>query len=570
VREGNLPRLSLSVVFRAAVSTLSAAYISPRMTSKHLLSNARIFTACGDELSTDKNCLLIHGDRIEHVGRVDDDAIREARRRGVQEHDIGGRLISPGFIDGHMHILLFGGSLVAIDLERCKNLDDIRKTIREGAAARPDAQRLICQGWMHSMTDSKALACDIDDLDERPIFIYAKDLHSAWCSTSALNEMEVADMPNPEGGEIFRDETGKPTGLMSEAAGIQIVWPHLAKVTSREEKLSQIRRAIRTYNAAGYTGMIELATDEEIWSLLSELQSSEGPLTLRIVVHWLITPSKTTAESIAQVDRAIELHKQYNLSTSPNLRVAGIKIIGDGVVDACTASLCEPYTSPSVNADPIWTYEQLLPVVQHADAAGLQCALHAIGDNTVAHAVQALSALGKGRNRRHRIEHLELTSPEDARRLGEYGITASIQPVHADPAIFGAWPRLIGPGRCKRAFAYKEFADGGAPLAIGTDAPTAHHLPLRNLYTATTRRSAREEQLTETVNENFKLGLGQALRAASAGAAYSCFADGQVGTLERGKLADFVIIDLDWNAQHLLKAQVEETWFAGRRIYKKE
>lgn len=139
--------------------------------------------------------------------------------------------------------------------------------------------------------------------------------------------------------------------------------------------------------------------------------------------------------------------------------------------------------------------------------------------------------------------------------------------MHADPAIFRAWPQLIGPERCKRAFAYKEFAEGGAPLAIDTDAPTAAHLPLRNPYTATTRKSAREEELTETVNENSKLGLGEASRAASAGTAYSCFADAQVGTLEKGKLANFVIINLDWNAQHLLKGQVAETWFAGRRIY---
>jgi len=419
------------------------------------------------------------------------------------------------------------------------------------------------------MTNSEALARDLDDLDHRPIFIYAKDLHSAWCNTAALSEMNIAGMPNPEGGEILRDRSGEATGLLSEAAAIGIVWPHLARVVSREEKLSQIREAIRSYNAAGYTGMIEMATDEEIWALLSALHFSEGPLTLRIAVHWLIKPSKTTAENIAQVERAIELHKQYNLNTSPNFRIAGIKIIGDGVVDACTASLREPYSSPSMNVDPIWTYEQLLPVVQHADAAGLQCALHAIGDNTVAHAVKTLSALGKGKDRRHRIEHLELTSPEDSKRLGEYGITASIQPVHADPAIFKAWPKLLGPERCKRAFAYKEFAESGAPLAIGTDAPTAPHLPLRNLYTATTRRSAREETLTDTVNESFKLGLGQALRAASAGVAYSCFADEQVGTLEKGKLADFVIIDLDWNAQDLLEGQVEETWFAGRRIYQR-
>ncbi|KAJ9654024.1 hypothetical protein H2198_006879 [Neophaeococcomyces mojaviensis] len=539
------------------------------MAAKHLFSNARVFTGLKVSLSTESNCLLVNGDRIEHVGNANDDIVQKAKAEGVQEHNVGGRLISPGFFDGHVHVLLFGASLSAIHLEHCKSLDDIRKAILEGAAARPSATRLVCQGWMHSMTDSKALASDIDDLDERPIFIHAKDLHSAWCNTAALKEMNVSDMPDPEGGEILRNENGKATGLMSEAAGIQIVWPHLARVTSREEKLSQIRQAIRTYNADGYTGMLELATDEEIWSLLSELHSSEGPLTLRIAAHWLIKPSKTTTENIAQVDRAIELHKQYNLDTSPNLRIAGIKVIGDGVVDACTASLREPYSSTSSNVDPIWSYDQLLPVVQHADAAGLQCALHAIGDNTVAHAVRALSALGKGRDRRHRIEHLELTSQEDARRLGEYGITASIQPVHADPAILRAWPKLIGPEKCRRAFAYKEFADGGAKLAIGTDAPTAPHFPLRNLYTATTRRSAREEDFTDTVNENFKLGLGQALQAASAGTAYSCFADKQVGTLEKGKLADFVIIDLEWDAQQLLKGQVEETWFAGRCVYKK-
>ncbi|KAK5957163.1 hypothetical protein OHC33_001532 [Knufia fluminis] len=539
------------------------------MASKHLFHNACVFTAKVDDLSTDTNCVLVEGDRIVHVGCANDDIVRRAKEVGVQEHDVGGRLISPGFIDGHMHVLLFGSAVQAINLEHCKNLDDIRRTIREGAAARPNDKRLLCQGWMHSMTDSKALATDLDDLDHRPIFIHSKDLHSAWCNTAALNEMNVADMPNPEGGEILRDATGKATGLMSEAAAIGFVWQHLARVVSREEKLSQIREAIRIYNAAGYTGIVEMASDEEIWSLLSELHLSEDPLTLRIAVHWLIKPSKTTAENIAQVDRAIELHEQYNLNTSPNFRIAGIKIIGDGVVDACTASLREPYSDPSTNVDPIWTYEQLLPVVQHADAAGLQCALHAIGDNTVAHAVKALSALGKGRDRRHRIEHLELTSPEDSRRLGEYGITASIQPVHADPAIFRAWPKLLGPERCKRAFAYREFAENGVPLAIGTDAPTAPHLPLRNLYTATTRRSAREEELMDTVNEHFKLGLGRALRAASAGTAHSCFADKQLGTLEKGKLADFVIMDLDWDAQNLLKGRVEETWFAGRRIYQR-
>lgn len=540
---------------------------------KTLYTNARVFTALGDDLDANLNCLLISDDLVEHVGDANDATIAEARRAGVEEVDIGGRLICPGFVDGHMHILLFGSSLLAINIEDCQNLNDIRQTILQGARAQPDAARLLVQGWMHFMTDSKALASDLDDLDPRPIYIYAKDLHSAWCNTAALREMNVASMPDPEGGQILRDAQGKPTGLLSEAAAIGLVWPHLAKVISKEEKLAQIRAAIRTYNEAGYTGAIEMATDEEIWSLLTELHDEKGGLSLRVAAHWLIKPSETTEENIKQVDRAIELHKQYNLETSPNIRIAGIKVIGDGVVDACTASLREPYVTPSTNCDPIWSYEQLVPVVKHADAAGLQCALHAIGDQTVHNSINALSTLAesgslhKQRDRRHRIEHLELTSPEDAKRLGELGITASVQAVHADPAILRAWPALVGPERCKRGFAYKEMADGGACLALGTDSPTAAHWPLRNVYTATTRRSAREEHLTETNNIEFRLGLGQALRAATWGASHSCFADRRVGSLEKGKLADFIVVDLEWDAQALLRGKVKETWFAGKRVF---
>lgn len=540
-----------------------------------LFTNARIFTAVGDDLEPNADCVLVENGVIQHVGRADDAVVVAARRSGVDERDLGQRLISPAFIDGHMHILLLGSALLAIHVDHCQTLHDIRHAIREGAKARPHAPRLLVQGWMRFMTESKALASDLDDLDPRPIFIYSKDLHSVWCNTAALEEMNIFAMPDPEGGEIARDSEGKPTGHLSEAAAVTVVWPHLAKVVSQEDKLLQLRKVVQTYNEAGYTGAIELATDEEIWSLLTTLHHQEGPLSLRIAAYWLIKPSKTTDENLKQVDRAIELHQRYNRESSPNLWIAGIKVIGDGVVDACTASLREPYVSPHTNVEPIWSYDQLVPVVKHADAAGLQCALHAIGDQTVHNSINALSLLAKSgmdsrqRDRRHRIEHLELTSPEDARRLGELGITASIQPVHADPAILKAWPSLLGAERFKRAFAYKEMADGGARLAVGTDAPTAPLSPLRNLYTATTRRSAREEELVDVVNEEFKLGLGQALRAATWGPAYSCFAEQRLGTLEKGKLADFVVVDLEWDARQLLRGQVKETWFEGRCVFER-
>lgn len=482
-----------------------------------------------------------------------------------------------------MHLLFFGSSLSKINLEPCTDLSDIRKTIATAAQQPPhrDSPRLLCRGWMHSMTNGEALASMIDDLDPRPIFIDSKDLHATWCNTAALRELDVhAHTPDPEGGQIHRDPaTGRPSGLLSEAANVNIAWPHVARVASARERVRYVEDAVEAYNRAGYTGITEMAMDETIWEAVrilrekTENDNNNNGLSIRLAAYWIIKPCKTDEENLAQVDRAIELHRRFNEKTSPDFRISGIKLICDGVVDACTASLLEPYHASVVdneqtNCNFIWPEPMLRTVIAHADAAGLQCALHAIGDATVRMAINALESLGT-RGQRHRIEHLELTHPDDAKRLGELGITASVQPVHADPAILRAWPKLLGPHRCGRAFAYREFLDHGANLAIGTDSPTAPHWPLRNLYTATTRRSAREPECEETVNEGFRVSLLDGVCAATMGSAYSSFGDEVVGSLGIGKKADFVVWDMDWEAEKLLEAEVYQTFFGGRRVYQR-
>ncbi|KEF51347.1 uncharacterized protein A1O9_12697 [Exophiala aquamarina CBS 119918] len=168
--------------------------------------------------------------------------------------------------------------------------------------------------------------------------------------------------------------------------------------------------------------------------------------------------------------------------------------------------------------------------------------------------------------RRHRIEHLELTSPGDAKRLQEASITASIQAVHADPSILREWNNLLGEERRGRAFTYREVLDERVHLALGTYAPTAPNLPLPNMYTATTRRSAREPSSDEVVNKYFALPLLNAFTAATHGAAYSCFMDNITGKLEAGKKADFIVLDMEWSPDDLLQAKVLQTWLGGKRV----
>ncbi|KAF1969817.1 amidohydrolase family protein [Bimuria novae-zelandiae CBS 107.79] len=533
-----------------------------------VLTNGHLFTGTDNNSGTadPSFTLVVQDGRIAYIGPYDSAPLQQYT--SVHTQDLNGQYILPSFIDAHSHFLLLGQSLAKVQLDGCKDLAEIRARIASYVQQNPDKDRVLCSGWMHSMTASQAKASMIDDLTDKPVYIDAKDLHSCWCNSAALAEMGVQNMPDPAGGTIERDAEGKASGLLSEACVLLIVWPWLASVLSMEEKMASLRAGIKAYHEVGVTGFIDMAMDDNAWeAILALREAEEGRLPLRVAAHWCINPGNGEADRLKQVDRAIELAGLYNASTSPDLRVVGIKVICDGVIDACTAALKEPYTTNVASPDPIWTPTMLDPVVKKACEAGLQCALHAIGDKAVHNAINALETHRKP-GQRHRIEHLELTAPEDAARLGKLGITASIQPVHADPAILRAWPALLGPERLKRVFAYKDFADHGATLAIGSDTPTAPHPPLRNLYVATTRKSARYPDAGDApVNEHFKIGIAQAVTAATRGAAYSCFGEDRFGTLEVGKQADFVVVDMTFEAEELLSAKVVQTWFAGEKVF---
>lgn len=535
-----------------------------------LFVNGKFFTTEHTPCKTARfaQCMLVEDGTITYIGDDTQHAHQLASAKNATVKDIGGNHVLPGFVDGHTHILLLGQTLKKLDLEQCKNLEDVRTAIRDYARTHPDLPRIICSGWMEYMTDGKeATAAMLDDLDPRPIFIDSRDLHSSWCNTPAMAEMEVQTMPDPVGGKIYRDAKGNPSGLFSEAACVFLVWPHLAKVASPRDRIDAIRGAIEAMNAAGCTGFIDMAMDDISWNALQELRKEEGgQLSVHIAAHWFIKPTHSTAEDLAQVDKAIELSKQFNATNSPDLWITGIKLMCDGVIDSCTAALLEPYTTGQASAPVAWSHDALGAVVQKADRAGLQCALHAIGDGAVKLAIDTLSHFGTP-GHRHRIEHLELTSPGDGARLAAAGITASVQPAHADPVLLKAWPELLGEERYKRAFAYREFVDAGANLAIGSDAPTAPYKTLQNMYIATTRRSLREVESTATANAHFALSLSEAVSSASYGSAYSCFAEGRTGSLAATKQANFVVAKMEWTPESLLRASVVETWFHGKQVY---
>ncbi|KAM0228873.1 hypothetical protein ACHAPO_010397 [Fusarium lateritium] len=308
------------------------------MTPSKLFRNGRILTESNAKYDTPvqfADSMLVQGGKIAAMGSYQDIA------NGIEDleiHDLQQRVVLPSFIDGHMHLLLLGQSLRKLDLTKCTNLEDIRSTIKTFSIANPQLDTIMCRGWMHFMTPNGVTADLIDDIDPRPIFIDNSTLHSCWCNSAALKVLDIEDIPNPAGGKIHRYVDGKPSGLLDEGAMMSIIWPFQAKSSSKEERIEAIRAAIEKYNAAGYTGLVEMAMDEEAWDALVTL-FGESDQAIRIAAYWLIRPTTDHKENLRQVQRAAELREKFNSSTSPNLRLVGVKLICDGIIDACTAYL---------------------------------------------------------------------------------------------------------------------------------------------------------------------------------------------------------------------------------------
>jgi predicted amidohydrolase YtcJ len=300
---------------------------------------------------------------------------------------------------------------------------------------------------------------------------------------------------------------------------------------------------------------------------LQVLRETKG-INLHIAAHWFIPYEADQTLLDAQIQEAIDMHNKFHPSKSPEFCIVGVKIIGDGTVDGCTAALSYPYGESVDLVEPLWPAQALNRTLHHITKAGMQCAIHAIGDIAINQAIEAIASTNNP-TARHRIEHLEMATPEDALRLGGLGITASVQPVHSDPAILEGYSKLVKPSAWENAFPYKECLDGHANMAIGTDAPTARHLSFPNLYNATTRKSALEPEMDKVTNGKSALTLAQATKAATYGAAYSRFAETWTGSLKEGLRADFMVLPGIPEVHGLLDVKVDETWFGGKKVYDK-
>ena len=534
------------------------------MTGRTLYTNATIFTADG----TTAEAFVVEGTRFRFVG-TESDALRAAGA-DADVVDLAGAFVLPGFVDAHTHLLMMGQAVQKVALRDASDLSEIQQRLRKAAAENPQSPRILGTGWLYPALGGAAPVRQMLDeaVSDRPVYLDANDLHSVWVNSAALAELGINDAtPDPIGGRISRDPlTGKADGMLYETAAQQIVWPALARAATAADRDANLESAFEHYISTGVTSAVDMAVQEDdVDAFKRALDRHQGILPLRVKGHWLVSRRETGQENLAQVARAANLAAELS---GPWLQICGIKIVIDGVIDSCTAAMKEPYSDGS-HCEPIWDRESLFPVVVAADAAGLQIALHAIGDEASDIALDALEEahrINGPKDRRHRIEHLETVTEANVRRLAALGVVASVQPVHADPAIQDNWQAMLGDDRVARAYPWTEFLAAGATLALSTDAPTAPHQPLPNMYIATTRKSALDPSLPPN-RPDYALSLADALCHGTRDAAYSCRAEDREGRIVPGNFADFSVLETDplrANPEQLLTNRTCLTVVGGR------
>lgn len=526
--------------------------------TRTLYRNGRIFT--GDE-SRWADALVVDGEEFIHVGTEDSAPPADAAI------DLGGRIVLPGFTDAHTHLLMMGEALGQVGLTDAHSLEEIQRRLLAARRTAPGVLR--GRGWLFdAIPGGEPTAAMIDEVvADIPVYLDANDYHSCWVNTAALAELGITrDTPDPIGGRIARDALGEPTGMLYETAAQLHAWAHRDATTTDAQRDAAVERVVSAYLAAGVAGAVDMAFDELGLAALGRAAERDR-LPLRIAAHWFVANTGDDAANLAQVRQA----STHASGMTAGVRVLGIKLVLDGTIDACTAAMGAPYAD-GTNAEPIWPAERLLPVVAAADAAGLQIAMHAIGDAASALALDAIEhaiSVNGERARRHRIEHLEFAAAGTAERMARLGVTASMQPVHADPAIFANWAAQVGDERADRAFAWSEYEEAGTLLAFSTDAPTAPHEAVANMYVAATRASALAPG-TPAVHPEQALPLERAIAHATRDAAASIGDGSWRGRIAVGHAADFAVLDVDPFAAEpatLLTTRVVRTVIAGRTVH---
>jgi hypothetical protein len=494
------------------------------------------------------------------------DSAEIARYVGSKTEVLGanGGLVLPGFADGHTHFIDGGFQLASIDLRDAATPQEFVRRLKDYAAGLKRGEWITGGDWDHTLWRGAPLPRRewIDSVTpNNPVFVNRLDGHMALANSAAIRAANVTKAtPAPAGGEIVRDARGEPIGIFKDAA-MGLIW-RAAPDPSPEQRDSALARALAFAASLGVTATGHMSAS---WADLASYKRLEraGRMTIRVATYLPLEDWRTVADSV-----------QRDGAGDDWVRIGGVKGYMDGSAGSRTAYFFEPF-SDSAGYYGLMRHPEsdMRAWIGGADSAGLQVAVHAIGDraNAILLAIYDSVARAHGaRDRRFRVEHAQHLRAEDIPRFGERRVVPSMQPYHAIDD--GRWvQQRIGPIRIQTTYAFRTLLDTDAPLAFGSDWTVAPLDPMLGVYSAVTRRTLDGKNPGGWVPAQ-KITVGEALRAYTYGNAWATFNEQKWGTLAPGRYADVVVLDRDpfaVPAESLGSVKSQYTIVGGKVVYRK-
>ena len=523
-----------------------------------ILHNGNIITL--DESRPRASALAVSYGRVVAVGGDAD--IAPLAGRDTTLVNLDGKTILPGLTDAHLHWEAQAKSMRSVNVFEVASKAEALRRVHERAERTLPGEWITGQGWAQDLWDDRAFPtkADLDAVAPRsPVYLSAKSGHAGWVNTRALMAAGVSDStPDPPGGEIMRDEDGAATGILLETA-MDLVSDHIPAPTP--DQLADMMLDAQDHALRRGLTMIH-DFDEPSCLVALQILRERGQLAMRVVKQinqrWL--------------DAALSSGIRRNFGDDW-IRIGALKLFADGALGPKTALMFEPYAGEDWNTGmALVDKEEMVEFVSRASAMGLPSSIHAIGDKAVHDVLDVFetarkqeSARGETRDsRRHRIEHVQIIHPQDAHRLTQLDVIASMQPIHATSDMPTA-DRYWGE-RTKWSYNPRLQLDQGARVAFGSDAPVEPLDPLLGIHAAITRQ--RDGKPEGGWHPEARISLQEALFGYTRGPAWAAEMEDRLGILREGYLADLVALDRDITqtppdeipALQVLGAMVDGEW----------
>jgi len=489
-----------------------------------------------------------------------------AKAKGFKRVDLQGKTVLPGLIDAHGHVFGLGEVATSADLYSPASLQAAQDSVARFAQANPLRKWVIGKGWNQEIWKLGRFPT-VAELDavvsDRPAAMERIDGHAMWVNTRALQAAGITrDTKDPAGGKIERDANGEATGILVDNA-MEFVYKVLPKPTESEAR-AMLDGALGMLASVGLTSVHDAGIDAGADRLFRDY-ADHGKLTTRVYAM------------IGDVGPDFEkLSKNGPLQSYADGRyaLAAVKLYSDGALGSRGAALIEPYSdAPHTRGLLFNTDLAIHDKMEKAMKAGYQVNVHAIGDAGNKQILDSFEQLGKQyplAAKRHRIEHAQVVQLSDIPRFRQLAIVPSMQPTHATSDQNMAEQR-VGPQRIKGAYAWRTFLKQGSRIACGSDFPIESPNPLQGIHAAVTRQDMQDVPTGGWYKEQ-AMTLTEAFRCFTLDAAWAAHQEQQVGSLEKGKWADFIVTDRDLfkvPAPEIGKIKVLQTWVGGQQVFRK-